>query len=192
MKNLLLLLVAINLSLASLSQITKNNWLVGGSANFFSSKSTFSNEAYNPASEEINLGIAPHIGYFPLDKFAVGLSPSFSWGKGKVTTEGGGYSNIKRFLIGPFARYYFLNTEKPFNILVSTAYQYGIYSFKPTKGKIDIFSVSAGTVIFFNWSVGLELMLGYSSRVEDIENTYKTTQKGFQTSIGLQIHLEKE
>lgn len=193
MKLLLKTFVLLAISTSSFAQLTKGNWLVGGSSSFSSTNSSTSypNNA-EVKSEEINLAISPNLGYFLLDKFAIGLSPSFTWGKGKATTVGGGNTNIKRFLIGPFARYYLLDIEKPYNILVGASYQYGIYSFKPTNGKLATFSVAAGPVIYFNSSVGLEFTFGYASRVDDIKDSYKTTQKGFQMGIGFQIHLEKE
>ncbi len=49
----------------------------------------------------------------------------------------------------------------------------------------------AGPVIFFNTSVGLEFLLGYSSSIEDIKDRYKNSIQGFQIGIGFQIHLEK-
>ncbi len=172
------------------AQLTKGNWVVGGSGSFYSSKSTFSSPSFSQHSEGFDLNISPNVGYFIVDKFVVGLSPSFSWGK--FEDNGGGNSNIKRFLIGPFAKYYFLNTDKPFNILLAASYQHGVYSFKPTTGNSSTFLVAAGPVIYLNSSVGLEFTLGYASKVDDIKNNYKTTQKGFQMGIGFQIHLEKE
>jgi len=49
----------------------------------------------------------------------------------------------------------------------------------------------AGPVIYFNSSVGLEVLLGYSSSLEDVENANKEVRKGFQVAVGFQIHLEK-
>lgn len=189
MKKLFTIFVLFFMLQSAQGQLTKGNWLVGGSASFYSSKSTFTSPNYSQQSDGFDLSLSPNVGYFLLDKFVMGLSPAFSWNKFK--DNGGANSNIKRFLIGPFARYYLLDTEKPYNILVSAAYQYGIYSFKPTNGNIQNFSTAAGPVIFFNSSVGLEFTIGYSSRVEDIKENYKTTQKGLQIGIGFQIHLEK-
>lgn len=189
MKRLFIAFVLTFIFHSSYSQLTTGNWLVGGSGSYFSSKSTFNSPSFSQESDGFDLSVSPNVGYFLLDRFAVGLSPTFSWSKFKDNS--GANSNIKRFLIGPFARYYFLNTDKPYNILVASAYQYGTYSFKPTKGNIQNFSAAVGSVIFFNSSVGLEFTIGYSSRIEDIRDSYKTTQKGLQVGIGLQIHLQK-
>ena len=192
MKLLLKTLLLLTISTSSFAQLSKRNWLVGGSGSFYSSNSTYKTSNYYQESEEFNLGISPSIGYFFADKLAAGLRPSFSWGKGEVTTTGGGKSDIKRFLIGPFVRYYLLSPEKPSNILTEANYQFGTISFSPGKGSISSYSIAAGPVIYFNSSVGLEFTIGYNSRTEDAENSYKTTQKGLQIGIGFQIHLEKE
>lgn len=173
----------------SKGQLTQGNWLTGGSASFSSTNSNYSNQTMNAKSEEIYLALSPNMGYFLLDKFALGVSPAFTWGKGEF--ESGITTNTKRFLIGPFARLYLLNTERPFNILTNASYQFGLYSSEGAKGKINTFSVGAGPVIFFNSSVALEVILGYGSRVEDVKGVYKSTQSGFQMGIGFQIHLEK-
>jgi hypothetical protein len=68
-----------------------------------------------------------------------------------------------------------------------------LYWFTPTKGSINTFSASAGPVIYFNSSVGMEFLLGYYSRKEVIQQNGDIInhQKGFQIGIGFQIHLEK-
>jgi hypothetical protein len=51
----------------------------------------------------------------------------------------------------------------------------------------------AGPEVFFNSAVGLEVLLGYKSSAEDINNAphaYSDKRKGFQVIVGFQIHLE--
>ncbi len=177
------------------AQLTKGNWLVGGTGNFLLSKNSYSSPTYSSSSDRIDLKVSPNIGYFIGDKFGVGLRPSFSKYKEQGNGAGGLTSNVSRFEFGPFVRYYFLQADKQYNILADVSYQYGIYYSKPTKGNINTFSASAGTVVFFNSSVGLEFLVGYYSRKEVMPLTTigenVTDQKGFQIAIGFQIHLEK-
>lgn len=193
MKQLLTGVTFLLFSFTAKCQLDKGIWLVGGTGNFLSSKNTYTSSAYSQTSDRIDIKISPDIGYFVIDKLAVGLRPSFSKYKDQVNSTGGGYSNVNRFEIGPFIRYYFLKTDNPYNILTDISYQYGSYWFKPTKGNINTFSASAGSVIYFNTSVGLELLMGYYSRKEVIQQNGDniTKQKGFQIGIGFQIHLEK-
>ena len=188
---ILLASLAFIFSITANCQTDKGAWLIGGNCNFLSSKNTTSGSTYSLASDRIDIGISPNIGYFIVDKLAIGIKTSFS--KYKEQGLGGGYSNINRFEFGPLVRYYFLNPEeKNYNILADINYQYGITKdLHYFNGEINTFSASVGTVIFFNTSVGLEFLLGYYQRKENIYNSYKTTQKGLQTSIGFQIHLNK-
>ena len=190
MKILLVSLLFI-FSITANCQTDEGTWLVGGNGNFLSSKNTYSGSTFSQASDRIDIGISSNLGYFIVDKLAIGIKTNFS--KYKEQDLNGSYSNINRFEFGPLVRYYFLNLEeKNYNILADINYQYGItkdaYLYK---GEINTFSASVGTVIFFNTSVGLEFLLGYYQRKENIYNSYKTTQKGLRTSIGFQIHLNR-
>lgn len=193
MKRLLICLFVLLSFFAAHAQLTKSNWLVGGTGNFLASSYSYSSATYSSTSNRVDITVSPNIGYFVKDKLAFGLRPSFSKFKDRVDGPSGGYSNVNRLEFGPFGRYYFLPTESRYNILADVSYQYGLYWFTPTKGNINTISAAAGPVIFFNSSVGLEFLFGYYSRKEVIkqngDNVYN--QKGFQASIGFQIHLEK-
>ena len=194
MKILLTIFIILFLSIDATSQIDKKTWLVGGTSSFLSYKNTYTSPTFSYTSDRVEIKISPNIGYFPVNKLGIGLRPSYSKYKDVVNGNGGVNSNDNRFELGPFIRYYFLSAEKRYNILTDMCYQYGIYWFKPVKGNINTFSASAGTVVFFNSSVGLEFLLGYYSRNEVIplstggENV--ENYKGFQIGIGFQIHLE--
>lgn len=196
MKRLLLLLSFVTISIISNCQITKGNWLIGGLANFLSSKSIYTSPNLSQTQDRVDIKISGSIGYFLLDKFALGLRPSYSKSKGEVEGSGGNINtNENRFEFGPYVRYYFLNSDKQYNILFDLNYQYGFYWFKPTTGNINTFTASVGPVIYFNTTVGLEFLLGYYNRKEVIKinsDDYITNQKGFQIAIGFQIHLEKD
>ncbi|HSR37582.1 MAG TPA: hypothetical protein VLL95_01610 [Phnomibacter sp.] len=179
-------------SIVARSQLTKGTWIAGGAASFYSTQNKYASNIANQTSDVLRLSINPSIGYFLADKFAIGLRPNYTKNKAQVTSTSGLATNENRFDIGPFARYYFLQAEKQFNLLADISYQYGVYWFKPTKGNRNTFSASAGTVVFFNSSVGLELLLGYYTQKETINDAVKTIneQKGLQMTIGFQFHLE--
>ena len=71
------------------------------------------------------------------------------------------------------------------------SYQFGLLNAGGQKGDLRGFPALAGPVVFFNSSVGLEFLLGYSYSMEDIETFLKQVRKGFQIAVGFQIHLEK-
>lgn len=200
-KTFLLFLAIVSLQVC-FGQLTEGNWLVGGFGQFSAYSSTYEN--ISPAREQttkaFNISASPNIGYFIKDKFAVGLRPSLIWERGKagdaVAPDGtvlgsGGKIGQTRFVVGPFGRYYLLETDKPYNILIEAVYQYGIGSTKPLNERQSIFSAGIGPAIYFNSSVGLEFLLGYNNTVLNSEGYYRSSKNSVQLNIGLQIHLEK-
>lgn len=195
MKKLVLFFALLSFKNAN-AQLDKGIWLVGGTGSFYSYTENYSTPVYSTVGKFTNIDIGASIGYFLIDKFAVGLRPSFSSYKGEVVNTPGG-TNQYKFSVGPFIRYYFLNKDKPFNILFDGSYQLGINKYLRSpkeKGKFNTLSIMGGSEIFFNNSVGMEILLGYSSKVVSIENSpgaFNNTKNGFQVSIGFTIHLEK-
>lgn len=186
----LLLFLCINVN----AQLNKGTWLVGGSGSFKSSATESYGTTYSKTSDRLEIAMSPNVGYFVMDKLALGLKGSFTKHKEEVNGPGGLYTNMNRFYVGPFARYYFLEKDKQFNLLADIGYQYGRVDFKPIlKGNITNFNAAVGPVIYFNTSVGLEFLVGYYSMKETQKQPgyeYTDKQSGFQMSIGFQIHLE--
>lgn len=128
--------------------------------------------------------IAPSIGYFLVDKFAVGIRPSFNYSQNNLIAGGKDQTVLA---VGPFIRYYFLPSGRPFNILAETAYAYYIFNNASTFKQHGLF-VAAGPVIYFNTSVGLEFLFGYSStKVVG----YDGRNTALRFGIGFQFHLER-
>ena len=65
------------------------------------------------------------------------------------------------------------------------------YGGADNKGHLTTYSAFAGPVLFFNPSVGIETLMGYSYNKEETKAGIEDVRKGFQTSIGFQIHLQK-
>lgn len=192
MKALLIFINIIAFSLTTKAQLDKGTWLVGGVGNFLSSKIEYTSPTFSYTSNRVDISVSPKIGYLIIDKLGVGLITSFSKYKEQINGPGGGYTNENRFAFGPFAKYYFLEKGKQYNILTELNYQYGLYSFKPIKGNSQTFNAAVGPVVYFNTNVGLEFLLGYYSTKETIRQSGDIIRKqsGFQIGIGFQIHLE--
>lgn len=192
----ILILLATTFTITSKAQLTKRNWLLGGSASLYSYTEKFTNPDpnINYTAKYTDIDLNTSIGYFFIDKFAAGLRPILYTYKGE--SNGGLTANTLQFALGPFVRYYFLDKEKQFNILSDICYQIGVNKNFSEKGKFDFFSVMAGTEVFFNSSVGLQIMLGYSQRLSTTNinslGEFKNLKNGFQTSIGFNFHLEKD
>lgn len=201
MKQISLLSLSFTFLLNSYGQLSKNTWLVGGTGSFYSYTENYSSQNLTQKGKWTDISIAPSLGYFVVDKFCGGVRASFSSSRGTNTATNGTISKSNQYYItaGPFVRYYFLDKDKPFNILTDVGYQFGINQYLGAlhqRGKYNIFSAMGGIEAFFNSSAGIEILLGYYQKKISInDNTiaaFNDTKSGFQVSIGFQIHLEKE
>lgn len=193
MKYLLSVVTFLFLSFVAKSQLDKGTWLVGGTGSFYSYDETFNTSTYNSIARYNEIDLSPTVGYFAVHKLTFGLRPTFSSIKGKVTTTGGLRTNVQRYWLGPFARYYLLDKDHSYNLLLDVRYQLGISTLDGKKtGNLETFGASAGPVLYFNSAVGLEFLLGYSYTKVDEREAIKNIRKGFQASVGFQIHLAKD
>jgi hypothetical protein len=192
------ILIALSLTLTLSSahaQLTKKNWLVGGNGSYYNYNEDFSATSVNYTVKARNIDISSTVGYFFVDRLTAGLRPYFSAFKSE--SSGGGKMNYYRLAIGPFARYYFLKGERRTNLLADVGYQFGVNKDFPTltnKGKFNIFSTVGGIEIFFNSSAGVEILFGYVNKVSSLDDSpmQRSNKKGFQLSVGFQLHLETQ
>lgn len=181
MKKLCLAAFCVFVSLISKGQITKGNWLVGGSVSYSSTK--YNSENLGEPYKFSTLIIKPNMGYFFADKIAAGVQTNFKRSAGEE-------SSWTEFSIGPSIRYYLLKPDKQYNILAEGYYLFGFDkgNATPSTNK-STYGLSTGPVLFLNNVVGLEMLVNYSSfKFQKINGRNNTVS----ISIGLQIHLEKE
>ena len=168
-------------------QITKGNWLVGGTGNF----SSYENKSSSNGLENINKGfginVSPNIGYFLANRFAVGSLLNLGSSMPKD------FENSFSYGIGPFARYYFLEEDKRVNILLQANYIYGASQSQSgnNKSNSNAYGFKAGPAIFFNSSVALEVTLEYNSGKLIPDSSASSSYNNFQIALGFQIHLIK-
>lgn len=176
-------------------QITKGNWMVGGSASLVH---TNYNSTGTVKYSTTFLLIAPKIGYFIWDKFSAGavLSASFIKNSYPSNPSSGtiSYSNKSQsYNIGPFVRYYLLHAERETNLFLEGSYQFqlrkDITASADSRQSANIMVLSGGVVLYLNSSVGVEFAVGYSSLRY---NNFSESSNSLQTGIGLQIHLQKD
>ncbi len=164
-------------------QITKGYWLVGGNGSF-NKERLYSDIEHSTTY----IFISANVGYFLIDKLAIGLRPSYKYNH--ATFASNRYYTIA---VAPFARYYFLKPEKTLNLFAEVNYAFENFVVKEngerTSSKANTFNFIAGPVIFFNPSVALELTFAYSIHTaRGFGKTYDVTQIG----IGFQFHLTKD
>jgi hypothetical protein len=178
-KTLLAALVASIFYNTANCQITKGNWLVGGSASFERQRENMQGTEF--IGRDLNL--VPNIGYFVADKFAAGIKASLYYNRIKRNQEI--VTNSTNLGFGPFFRYYFLPVDSRVNIFSEAAYKYSIDFHTHEQSEFDF---ATGPALFFNSSVGLELTANYSYIKGTISNV---TDKAILFAIGFQVHLEK-
>lgn len=196
MKKLTTALFAILFSFSAKSQLSKGIWLTGGSGSFYSYNQQYVSTTNTTDAKYTSIEFSASVGYFLIDKLAIGLRPDFSYFKGKINNQGE-VAGTTKYAIGPFTRYYFLKSEKQFNLLADLSYQVG-FTKEPigtkSTGNFNNLTLLAGTEVFFNTSVGVEILLGYSKTHETLNQPsfkYTDNRNGFLVSVGFQIHLEK-
>jgi hypothetical protein len=190
MKKVILFVIAASFIYSNAnSQITKGNWMLGGSASFSSIK-TIDITGGNSTSI---LNISGNVGYFITNKLAIGLKPNVSFES--IKTDNGHLSqNVSA--IGPFLRYYFFPFDGRVNFFTEVSYALGVVksygngvSNYDWSNQTNSFSFKGGPAIFLNSSVALELSLGYLSY--RVIGETKSGSNTFQIGLGLQFHLEK-
>ena len=173
MKNgLLLFILFLAFSYTVEAQVDKGYLLAGGNINFSSEKDS--------ESKVTSFHFSPALGYFFADKFVGGLRTSFSSMKMEDVDA------VTDFLIGPFVRYYLLPNENKVNLLADADVQFGSSKLGDNTLSQNVFSVSAGPVVFLNKHTGMEFKLGFSSsKLQD----FTDRTNAFNILIGLQVHL---
>lgn len=171
------------LSLNTFAQLDKKTWLVGGNASFSYTKSTpnQSNIFFNNTeSKTLLLSVEPNVGYFIIDKLAIGIKLGAT---NAYSTNLNFQINQTQLSLSPFLRYYFLKKDKSYNLFFEPSYYK--YTYKPL-GMADGYALKLGHVFFLNSSVGFETSLSYQ-KINGIDNNSESLLLGF----GFQLYLEK-
>jgi long-subunit fatty acid transport protein len=179
------------------AQLEKGIWHTGGLADIYSYNQEYASQAFNVESKSTQINLSSNIGYFVMDKFSIGLKPGFSSSRTKTNNQANLTTNLQRYSIGPFARYYLLNMDNRYNLVTEASYQWGFLGGEKNSGSINNATILVGPVIYFNSSVGLEFLLGYkytSEKLNDFDGNPNISDRknGFFMGIGFQIHLQKD
>ncbi len=155
------------------AQVNKGQWLVGGNADFASSK--------HGELKATEFTFSPNAGYFFIDKFAGGLRVDLTSLKYK------GADASTRFLIAPFLRYYFLEAAQKVNVFADASYGFGSVKDDGESASQNGFAISAGPAVFLTPNTALEFALQYRSLGGDAYGDDNLNTFGFK--VGFQIHL---
>ena len=159
-------------TLTANAQITKGNWLLGGSGEYTNQTYKYDN---GTESKLEYISLTPNFGYFLKDKFVLGSNLTFR-----------NQDIFYTYGIGLFSRYYFLKPKKSFNLFAQINYNY-VYAVSDGKRSSRFYGVKFGQEVFFNSSVGLEFAIEYERG-----NLPSGISDNIKAVIGFQIHLERK
>jgi hypothetical protein len=190
-------------------QISKKQLIIGGvvSGNYSSTDQYYQEfDRTLRREEQYTLNIPVGLGYFIMNKWAVGIQSNYMRNQREITyvLEPGTYNyegKIKeeytQFGLGVFTRYYVLPSKNSFNIYLSTGYSYpkltynveGIDYYNPgsTSYRLHQFNFSIAPVYFINNHIALEFVMSYMN--ESGKYLRYINSNTFVFGIGLQGHF---
>ncbi len=180
----------------------RGNFLVGTALGFSSNTSTISQTSgKGEGPESFQWNVAPHVGYFLFENFAIGVGLDYTFSREKQPNED--KNDDTDLLFGPFGRYYvpFGGDKAVFlegNFGFGTSSDDLIIDGQPQSISTDIIAFGAGPgfTIFSNDAIGIETLFKYNyarSRFNTTQNgvvtetTTKTNQ--FAVSLGIQVYF---
>ena len=180
----------------------RGNFLVGSAIGFSSNTSTISQSgAKGDGPESFQWNIAPHVGYFLFENYALGVGLDYTFSREKQPNAD--KNDDSDLLFGPFMRYYlpFGGDKAVFlegNFGFGTSSDDLIIDGEPQNISTDIIAFGAGPgfTIFSNDAIGIETLFKYNfarSRFNTTqgsitrETTTRTNQ--FAVSLGIQFYF---
>lgn len=178
-KIIIILLASILLANYAQGQLAKGTWMIGGNA----ALTTYNTHSPLSTQNETSILITPAIGYFVMEKFAVGINPIY--GLDAFKTNYIRYTTKQYYALGPFVRYYLLPADHIVNLFAGSSYQYTIG--EPGNSIVNNYSFFIGSTAFFNSSAAIEITTGFSSSLDE-----KLTTNSFVINAGFQVYLKKQ
>lgn len=193
MKKSFILMLGLFASVCSYAQFEQGTLMIGGSAGLEFTKDKNKNGGTTvERSKTTNFFLEPQVGYFVIDRLAIGGGLGLGLSSTKYTDEyGGDKVNSTRIAVEPFARYYL-----PQNIFFQGKFMVGSVSYKEKNDgrtekdsySLTGFALSAGYSILLNDNVAIEPQVGYQSEAQK-DGDWKYVDSGFYLRAGLQVYL---
>jgi hypothetical protein len=174
MKKVFLIFLLLTTAFLSNAQTYKGQFMVGGDANFNSSK--FADDDESTTQITFN----PNFGYFFANNFAGGLRIGLSSVKEEDEEA------FSTSVFSPFLRYYFLPPTNKTNIFTDVSYGFGSIGAE-NKESFNQFAIVAGPALFLTPNTALEFGVGYTSQGGDAFGDERYNSIGLR--VGFQIHL---
>ncbi len=190
MKKILSGIVLITMSLLTMNaQTEQGKWLISGASDLtFSSTTTtleYDGEELGD-SDATKLSLTPVAGYFIADGLAIGMALNVENSKQDDYTS-------NSLTIGPFARYYFGNSNvKPF---LQGALLFGSSTEEDDTDEADAsvnaWELGGGVAMFINNFLSVDMGLGYgkATATSEDDNDLKLIMDGISFNVGFSVYL---
>ncbi len=186
---------------AQASNTEKGTFMIGGELGLSSTSST-TNAAgnTNQGSNSLQFNIAPSVGYFVVDHFAVGIGVDYTLSTITDRDDNDNSQFDSDLLFGPFVRYYIPFGDKALFFEADFGFGNSNASFNDQSVNTTVLAagIGPGFTIFSNDHIGIEALAKYkygSSRnvteVNNMKTESTTTTHAFDFSIGLQVYFTR-
>ena len=198
--------VLLSSALLSAQVLDQGNFLIGSTiglsvaeSNVKLQASSQNEEGDGPSSSQFNL--APNVGYFVVDQFALGIGMDYTFSAIKEPSED--RNEDSNLLFGPFLRYY-VPVGDDMAVFLQTDFGFGnatddqMISGERQRISSNIFAlgVGPGFTIFSNSAIGIEALFKYNfarssfdTEINVVKTTTTTTSNQFDLSIGVQFYF---
>ncbi len=191
------------------AQVTQNgNFVLGSTVGFSTASNKITQETTGGVKSEespysTQLNIAPSVGYFLFDNFALGIRMDYTLNRVEETNND--YTEDSDVLFGPFARFYLpVTTNNDMYLFGEAGFGFGnsrdVQEFATGDQRINTnlfaFGVGPGITVIASNAIGLEAVVKYNfarsefdTQIAGVEanTTTKTNQIGI--SLGLQFYF---
>ena len=194
--SLVIFILSVFFGLSAFGQVSKGNFMVGGSGAFSHEKQEFDTGSgvYQESQTNNYISFGPSVGYFFTRGLVGGLSVNFS----RENQESEMLSNVGRltqeFSVNPFVKYYLKNgifgmasvgygrsrIERRFGDNLSTG---------ETKREFFTWQAGVGYAIFLNKNVSLEPMVNYSVKIDDSDELSDVKERDSRFTVGLGFNI---
>ena len=186
--------------------LTKGNFILGSTVGFSTAssdvnQSTNGVENNDSGPSSLQISISPNVGYFLLDRLALGIGMDYTYSSLKEQSED--RTNDSDLLFGPFARYY-LPIDDGMAFFFETDLGFGTSTDEQTIGdnkqriSTNIFAIGVGPgfTIYSSRAIGIEAVMKYNFARSEFDteqgglktNTVTKTNQ-FDVSLGLQFYF---
>ena len=186
--------------------LDKGNFLLGSTVGFSTSDSKVTKtedgvEVPANGPTALQVSVAPNVGYFVFDNFALGLG--FDYTFSSVEQPDLDKTDDSDLLFGPFLRYY-IPFENDMAFFIVTDFGFGKSSDnqliagenRSIDNNVFAIGVGPGITIFSNNGIGLEALFKYNyarsnfeTEIGGIRTSSKTTTSQFDVSVGFQFYF---